>query len=228
MLHIPSTAPFVKICGITRREDADVCAEAKADAIGINFYPQSKRFHPLVEARQWLGAFSGPRFPARVALFVNAGLEEIRTVAETGLFEAIQLHGDESPEFCVRVKALGLPLIWALALRSAEDLERLAGHPADVLILDAYAPGDFGGTGQLSDWGLAAEAGRRFPEKSILLSGGLAPENVAVAIATVRPAGVDVASGVESPQGVKDPAKIRAFILAAKGKPEFPTNPIDN
>jgi phosphoribosylanthranilate isomerase len=192
--------------------------EAGADAIGINFFPGSKRFHPLTKAREWLASFSGPGFPARIALFVNAPLDEVRAASDTGLFDAIQLHGDETPEFCASVKSLGLPLIRALSLKTETDLADLASHPADIFILDACAPGTFGGTGQLCDWSLAADAVRRYPRLPILLSGGLSPENVASALSAVAPAGVDVASGVESAPAVKDPAKIIAFLTAAKGK----------
>ena len=197
-----------------------VCHEAGADAIGINFYPPSSRYHPLPGARQWLRDFSGPGFPLRVALFVNAALEEIRAAAETGLFEAIQLHGGETADFCRSVAEFGLPVIRGLGLRTVEDLPALEHHPAEGFILDAYAPGVYGGTGHLSDWPLAAEAVARFPTHSFLLSGGLTPENVAAALAATRPSGVDVASGVESSPGVKDPAKIRAFVAAAKSRAE--------
>ena len=217
MLNLSSSSPFVKICGLTGAADAAVCAEAGADAIGINFFPKSKRYHPLDQARKWLDLFAGG--PARVALFVNAALPDIAAAVDSALFEAVQLHGDESPDFCAEVKSLGLPLIRAFALRTAGDFTLLAGHPADAFILDAYAPADYGGTGLLSDWPLAAEAVRRFPDKTLLLSGGLTPENVASAIRQVHPFGVDVASGVESAPGQKDPGLIRAFIAAAKGKP---------
>jgi len=208
-----ASRPFVKICGITSAADAAVCAEAGASAIGINFWPESKRFHSLAAARAWLPGFTGG--PARVALFVNAALTEIRETVDSALFEAIQLHGDESPDFCAAVRALGLPVIRGLTLRSAGDLFLLEEHPADAFILDAWSPGEYGGTGRLSDWPLAAEAVRRFPDKTLLLSGGLTPENVSAAVREVQPFGVDVASGVESAPGLKDHAKIRAFLAAA-------------
>ena len=207
---------FIKICGITTPAGAAVCAEAGASAIGINFYPKSKRFIALSDARTWLPSVAGPGSPARVALFVNAGFDEIRAAAESALFEAIQLHGYESPDFCAAVQNLGLPVIRGLALRGPESLDLLQNHPADAFILDAFAPGEFGGTSHLSDWPLATAAIRRFPEKTLLLSGGLTPENVSRAIHEVHPSGVDVASGVESSPGIKDPAKIRAFIAAAR------------
>ena len=214
MLPDSSTHPFVKICGIRNAADAAVCAEAGASAIGINFYPKSKRFQPLAEAQEWLADFAGG--PARVALFVNAAFEEIRAAADTALFEAIQLHGDETPDFCAAVRRLGLPVIRGLALPDSESLSLLEDHPAEAFVLDAWAPGEFGGTGRLSDWPLAIEAIRRFPDKTILLSGGLTPENVARAVGDVRPFGVDVASGVESAPGVKDHQKIHAFVAAAR------------
>ena len=216
MFTAGSSAPFIKICGLTCAADAVVCAEAGASAIGINLFPKSRRYHPLEQAREWLGEMAGG--PARVALFVNAALDNIRAAVDSALFEAVQLHGDESPEFCATVRALGLPVIRGLALQTADDLDLLAPHPADAFILDAYAPGDYGGTGRLSDWHLATEALRCFPGKTFLLSGGLTPENVARAMRDVRPFGVDVASGVESAPGVKDHTKIRAFISAAKGR----------
>src|SRR5262245_54751811 len=100
MLHIPANGSFVKICGVTRFADAVACAEAGVDAIGINFFPQSKRHHPMDLAKRWLSEAGGAGFPARVALFVNASLTEIRDAIESGFFEAVQLHGDETPEFC--------------------------------------------------------------------------------------------------------------------------------
>lgn len=211
---LSTASPFVKICGLKSAADATVCAEAGASAIGINFHPPSKRFHPLTEARAWLKDFTGG--PARVALFVNAGMDAIREAVDSALFEAIQLHGDESPDVCAAVRALGLPVIRGLALCTEDDLALLEDHPADAFILDAHAPGAYGGTGHLSDWPLAAEAVRRFPQKTILLAGGLTPENVARALREVRPFGVDVASGVESAPGVKDPRLMREFIAAAR------------
>ena len=212
------TSRFVKLCGLTRYADAEACALAGVDAIGINFFPRSKRFHPLAQAREWLGSFSGSGSPARVALFVNAGLDEIRAAVETGLFEAVQLHGNETLEFEASVKALGLPLVRGLALQTEGDVARIAEHPADGFILDAPAAGLYGGTGRLSDWSLAAAAVSRYPDRPILLSGGLTPDNVAAAVLEVSPSGVDVASGVESEPGVKDHAKIQAFMALAKGE----------
>lgn len=192
----------------------DACAEAGADAVGINLYPKSKRFLPLEKAAGWLGNYSGG--PLRVALFVNAPLAGIRATVETGCFDAVQLHGDETPAFCQDVKTLGLPVLRALALRSPEDASALTEHPADAFILDAHAPEDYGGTGRLSDWSLAATAVRAFPDKLILLSGGLTPENAAAAMAAVHPPGLDTASGVESAPGVKSHEKIRAFLRAVR------------
>jgi phosphoribosylanthranilate isomerase len=109
---------FVKICGLSGPADMEACAEAGADAVGLNFYPKSKRFLPLPQATAWLGRYAGG--PLRVALFVNAPLTELRAAVETGCFEALQLHGDESPEFCAEARALGLPVWRAVALRAPD------------------------------------------------------------------------------------------------------------
>lgn len=207
---------YVKVCGVTRLEDAEMCAEAGVDAIGLNFFPGSKRYRALAEVAAWL-----PRVPAglrRIALFVNAERGEIARVVGSGLFEGIQLHGDEPAEFTAEVQRLGLPVLRALALRSEADFVRIADDPADGFVLDAHAPGVYGGTGARSDWNLAAEAVRRFADRPMLLAGGLVPANVAAAVAAVSPWGVDTASGVESGPGRKDAAMVRAFVRAARGK----------
>ena len=215
MTSLHADAPmFIKICGLTSPEDAGVCAEAGATAIGVNFWPKSKRYHSLEDAVTWLPEFAGG--PVRIALFVNAELADIQAAVDSALFEAIQLHGDESPEFCARVRVLGLPVIRGLSLHAGSDISILENHPADAFILDAFLPGHYGGTGKLGHWGLAAEAVRLYPDKTLILAGGLTPENVAAALREVGSFGVDVASGVESSPGKKDHAEIRAFIAAAR------------
>ncbi len=215
-MHFPqdSAQPWIKVCGITLKKDADCCAAAGVSAIGINFFPKSKRYIPLHEALEWLPAGSGG--PMLVALFVNASLATIQATVDSGRFHAIQLHGDESPEFLTETKHMGLPVLRALALRSDADLVKLERFAADAYILDAHAPGTFGGTGMLSDWSLAAAAVQRFPEKTLILSGGITAENAAKALADVRPHGLDLASGVETAPGRKDPALIRSLMEAVK------------
>lgn len=205
----------VKICGVRTLENAQAAADAGADALGFNFYAGSRRFVPLRDALEWAGRVAGGA--ARVAVFVNAPADEVRRVVESGLFHAIQLHGDESPEFCADVQALGLPVVRAVSVCREEDIGGLRVWPADALLIDARVEGAFGGTGRTCDWGLAAAAVRALAPRPVHLSGGLTPENVAAAIAGVRPAGVDVAGGVESPDGLKDPDRVSAFVRAARG-----------
>ena len=200
-------APQIKVCGLTRLEDAIVCAAAGIDAIGINFWPKSKRYHPFALAREWLAAV--PEQITRVAVFVNEDENEVTEIMRSELLEVAQFHGDES-DACVR-KFLdnGIHCIRALSVRSPQDLEKIFLCPAPTILLDAYQPGVYGGTGRTCDWELAAQAVRAFPEKQIILSGGLTPGNAAQAHREVLPAALDLASGVEISPGIKDAALIR-------------------
>lgn len=216
--HFPAlTANSVstKICGFLGLTDAVLAAaEAGAAAIGINFWPKSKRYHPLAQARQWL-----PQVPAslnRVAVLVNATEEEIEAILASGCIDTLQFHGDEPDELVQRYLDRGVACIRALSVRKAADLEKIAHCPAATILLDAYAPGFYGGTGHTCDWELARQAVLAFPEKKIILSGGLTPQNVAQAVQEVRPAGVDVASGVEISPGIKDAAMVREFVQAVQ------------
>ena len=205
----------VKICGLTRADEAAATISAGADAIGINFWPSSKRFVALEKALPWLREFAGS--VPRVAVTVNASDEELRRIFDSGAIDWIQLHGDEGPERVASLAREGLPVFKAMGIRDAAMLELAAAFASPTLLLDAYAPGAYGGSGETMDWALGAEAVSRFPERQIVLAGGLTPENVGEAVRQVRPAAVDVASGVESSPGRKDPAKVRAFLAAAKG-----------
>jgi phosphoribosylanthranilate isomerase len=198
----------IKICGVTRLEDARVCVEAGADAIGLNFWPQSKRRCGTAQAAR-IVADLGDR--ARVVgVFVDASLEEIQTIRrETGVRWA-QLHGDEPSEL---LEALGPDAYKALRPTGAHDLDDALSWPGDELLLDACVAGMPGGTGQRADWTLAAKIARA---RKVWLAGGLTPDNVAEAIASVAPFGVDVASGVESAPGLKDEVLVRRFVVAAR------------
>ena len=202
----------VKICGVTREEDALAAIEAGADALGFNFYPRSKRALRLDDAAGWIGRL--PPGTGRVAVVVKADDALLRELSESGLFHALQFHGGESTEVCTQRG--GEFYVKACPVADAASAEAALADPAPCLLLDAHAPGDFGGTGRVIDWSLAAriaaEAGR-----PVVLSGGLTPGNAAAAIAQVKPVAVDTASGVESSPGVKDPAKMRAFIAAVRG-----------
>ncbi|MGZ3430081.1 MAG: phosphoribosylanthranilate isomerase [Polyangia bacterium] len=195
---------FVKVCGVRTLDDALAAAEAGADAIGFNFWPGSKRFLAIVEA-----ARIAERLPAtlrRFGVFVDAGAAEIEQAFAAGAIDTAQLHGDEPHDFC---RPFAGRYMKALRLR---DLTQLDGWECELVLVDADVPG-YGGSGVTADWSLATAAAAKRP---ILLAGGLTPDNVAAAIAQVRPFGVDVASGVERSPGVKDPQKIAAFVAAAK------------
>jgi phosphoribosylanthranilate isomerase len=204
----------VKICGITRGDEARAIVDAGADALGINFWPGSKRFIALADAAPWLTELAGT--VPRVAVTVNATDDEVRALHESGVIDWIQLHGDETPERVRSLTEQGLPVFKALGVRDRSTLEAAAAFASPTLLLDAYAPDEYGGSGETMDWALGAEAVRRWPDRQIVLAGGLVPENVAAAVRQVHPAAVDVASGVESAPGRKDPAKVRAFIEAVR------------
>jgi phosphoribosylanthranilate isomerase len=202
----------VKICGVTRLEDAELAVSLGAWALGFILWPQSKRAaDPGVAA----GIARELRRKAElVGVFVNQPLDEIEGYADALGLSYVQLHGDEGPSFCAAVaQRTGLKVIKAAKVRHAADLRDLERFHTDLHLLDAHVPGMVGGTGQTWDWSLLA--GRR-AKTPFLLSGGLTPDNVAAAIAGVQPWGVDVASGTEASPGIKDPAKLEAFFEATK------------
>jgi phosphoribosylanthranilate isomerase len=195
----------VKICGITRRQDARAAAQAGADAIGLVFYSRSPRAVTVDSARDILSEV--PAFVTVVGLFVNAEAAEIHRVLEHIPLDLLQFHGDESPEYC---RGFGRPYIRAIRMQADTALEREAErfHDARGLLLDTYHQEVAGGSGETFDWS-------RVPEKSVLpliLAGGLSADNVQSAIRQIRPYAVDVSSGVESAKGIKDADKIVAFI----------------
>ena len=205
----------VKICGITRPEDAEQAADLGAWAIGFNFWSGSKRrCDPAIAA----GISRALRRRVEpVGVFVNPTLDEVAQLAESVGLTYVQLHGDEGPAFCAAVfQRTGARVIKALRVGSGADIRDAERFHTDFHLLDAAAGKAYGGTGRTWDWALAAKRHSRVP---VLLSGGLTAENVADGIAAVRPWGVDVASGVESAPGIKDPAKVEAFMVAAAGVP---------
>jgi len=199
----------VKICGLTSPADAIAAAEAGADMIGLMFYEKSPRHIPMDRAAQIARAV--PPHVVKVGVFVNAPAELVMdAIRECGL-GLLQFHGDESPAFCTR---FGIMSLKAFRIRDAESLKVLPDYPTDAWLLDAYVDSGLGGTGERFNWDLAIEAKKL--GKPIFLAGGLTPENIAEAVRTVRPYAVDVSSGVESAPGIKDPAKVRQFIAAAR------------
>lgn len=213
-MTFPDPTKFsVKICGITSHEQADAIADLGADALGLNFWPKSKRYLDPLTAT-W-----APEMKQRlslVAVLVNASDDEIRRIIDLDLVHVLQLHGDESPADCERIATFGLPIIKALQVRDRASLAQIGDFACRNILLDAYCPGTYGGEGKTFPWDLAIEAKQLFPDKRFILAGGLVAENVAQAVERVRPIAVDVASGVEASAGVKDLVKVRAFIRAAR------------
>ncbi len=204
---------LVKICGITTSADAHAAADAGADMLGFNFYRASPRYVSLELARSIIGEL--PDNVASVGVFVNEPLKSvIESVDLTGI-RSVQLHGDEGPEYVDSLrKQCSVTVIKAFRVSDRRSLGTVADYKADAILLDAYTPGEFGGTGNTFEWKLAAEITGRV--KQLYLAGGLNVQNVAEAIRQVRPFAVDTASGVESSPGIKDKAKVAAFINAAK------------
>jgi phosphoribosylanthranilate isomerase len=199
----------VKICGITRIEDLDAACAAGADALGFVFYAKSPRNLEIEQAAALIKSL--PPFIQSVGLFVDAEPTFIRHVLDHAPLDTLQFHGDESPDYC---RQFARPYLKAIRVRQDKDLVKCAADYDDArgLLLDAYVPGVPGGTGERFDWSLIP-AGLSRP---IVLSGGLTPENVADAVRQVRPWAVDVSSGVERSKGIKDAARVAAFIQGAK------------
>jgi phosphoribosylanthranilate isomerase len=197
----------VKICGITRLEDALAAVRLGADALGFNFWPRSKRYLPPAAARAIVRRL--PPLVTAVGVFVDPSRDEVLRAADASGVVMAQLHGDESPELCL---SLPVPVLKAIHVADAGTLVQLASYDVRGFLLDTPGPG-YGGSGRTFDWSLVAEVAREMP---IVLAGGLTPENVGEAVRAVHPWAVDVASGVESAPGLKDEDRMRRFIDAAK------------
>ena len=195
----------IKICGITRPQDALAAARFGADAVGLVFFPGSPRAINVDVAGKITSAL--PPFVSRVGLFVNATEAEIRDILDAVPLDVLQFHGDEQPEACRRYSK---PYIKAVRMHTAVDLNREAGRYADAsaLLLDTYVKDIHGGTGQAFDWSTIP----RGIDKPLILAGGLTADNVAAAVRQVRPYAVDVSGGVESAKGIKDADKMAEFI----------------
>jgi phosphoribosylanthranilate isomerase len=199
----------VKICGITRAEDARLAVELGAAALGFNFYPPSPRYITAGDAAEIIREL--PPLVTAVGIFADE-TDAGRVAREAGV-TALQLHGPKFPTAGAPEEFRGLRIIRAVAVREGFRTEELGSLKADAFLMDAYDPSLLGGTGKTFDWNLAREAKRY---GTIILAGGLTAENVGEAIRQVRPFAVDVASGVESAPGKKDPAKLRAFFAAVQ------------
>lgn len=206
--------PRVKICGLTTPEDAAAAIEFGADALGFNFFPGSRRYLPIESSREWIAAL--PAGVAKVAVLVNPTWAEAMAVAELPGIAALQLHGAETPDFCRKLTEQGIQFAKALPVTTPDSLRDLPSFSTRMLVLDSGRAGEFGGSGRTFAWEIAREFVQANPDLRVILAGGLTPENVAEAVATVRPFGVDVTSGVESSAGRKDQGRLRAFIAAAR------------
>ncbi|WP_111496040.1 phosphoribosylanthranilate isomerase [Marinobacter bohaiensis] len=195
----------IKICGLTRPDQAASAVEAGADAIGVVFYPPSPRSVDIGQARELLAAL--PPFVETVGLFVNPEADWVRRVLDETGISLLQFHGDETPAFC---QQFGRRWIKAVRVQTREDIESAYERfsEASGLLVDAYDPNRYGGTGQTFDWTLIPEN----RPKPLILAGGLNSANVTAAVAAVRPWAVDVSGGVESDKGIKDPARVIEFI----------------
>ena len=209
----------IKICGITTATQGLQAAEVGADAIGLNFFPDSPRYVTPEQADAIVREL--PDTLCRVGLFVNAKPETILTAATRHQLDMIQLHGDESPEDFARLRTHRViagrrcPHGFAPLLSFLERCQNLDCLPEAVLI-DGYQLGQYGGTGHTADWDAASTLTRSLKGARLVLAGGLNAENIAEAIGSVRPDAVDTASGVETKPGVKDPQQMRAFVTAAQ------------
>ncbi|MHC4122689.1 MAG: phosphoribosylanthranilate isomerase [Planctomycetota bacterium] len=191
----------VKICGITNYKDAKAAIDMGADLIGFNFYQESPRYIPPEKAVEIISKL--PAFVDTVGLFVNSSLNEIQEMVNTGCLNWIQLHGDENPKFCNELASLSVKTIKAIRVKDKNDIEKANHFFTDVILLDAYHPEKYGGTGCTFDWNIVGHIGKR-----IFLAGGITPDNVENA-AKLGVYGIDICSGIESGPGKKDHKKMK-------------------
>lgn len=201
----------VKICGITRVEDALAAVEAGADYLGFIF-ARSPRRVSASQAAQIIDEL--PESIERVGVFVDESTDMMRRVAETARLTMLQLHGSEPAELC---QGLSLPAIKVFHIEGNRSLHEIGEYSVERILLEPDVAGMAGGTGQMADWDLASEIVRAFPDRKVFLAGGLGPDNVAAAAGIVRPFAVDASSRLESAPGVKDHGKIRRFIQEVRG-----------
>jgi len=209
----------VKICGITNFEDAAAATEAGADMLGFNFYRPSSRYIEPDRAREIverLSSDSQNRSTTMVGVFVDESIDSVVRIVNEVNLDAVQLHGDESPEFCTELKSL-LPnkaIIKALRINGSFDPQTASSYSVQAIMLDAFHEQLRGGTGRVIDWDVASTVRDLVPQ--LFLSGGLSPENVAEAISRVQPFAVDACSSLESSPGRKDASRMKEFVRAVR------------
>jgi len=193
--------PKVKICGITNHEDAVAAMDMGADLLGFNFYPKSPRYITLEKAADIIGKLPG--FIDLAGVFVNASLEQIRETKDSCQLDWIQLHGDENPQFCQSLLSDSVKTMKAIRVRDAADIERADEFFTDAVLLDAFNPDKYGGTGLTFDWNIIGHIGKR-----VFLAGGINPDNAVEAV-KLGVYGIDVCSGIEAEPGKKDHKKMK-------------------
>lgn len=215
----------IKICGVTNPDDARLAAEAGADAIGLNFFAGSKRYIRPEIADSVAAAI--PQGVLKVGVFVNADAEFVCRESDRLRLDLIQLAGDETPEYVAKLAGRRTMKVFRPKLSGNDGFSvilqfmaqsAISGSMPALMLIDAHVPGEFGGTGKTVDWTSIGTAAERITRNTppLVLAGGLTPENVGAAILSARPSAVDVASGVESSPGVKDPTRMRMFVGAAR------------
>lgn len=207
----------IKICGITNAADAFAAIESGADILGFNFYRRSSRYIDMSEASQWLKQLPGE--VVKIAVLVGPTVAEAVEVAELPFIDALQLHGDESPDFCRMLSERSYKFIKAIGVRDETSLRDLPFYFTRTILLDSRSS-TFGGSGQMFPWESGAEFIGDHPDLQVVIAGGLTPGNVTAAIQKVRPFAVDVTTGVESSPGRKDIALLKRFVGAVRGTPQ--------
>ena len=193
----------VKICGITSYEDAMAAVEMGADLLGFNFYHKSPRYIEPSKAAKIINRI--PAFVDMAGVFVNEEFESIRQVMDECQLAWVQLHGDEKPEFCNKFSSINVKTMKAIRVKGAEDIKKTDGFFTDAILLDAFQPGKYGGTGVVFDWNIVGHIGKR-----VFLAGGINPDNAAEAV-NLGVHGIDICSGIEQSPGEKDHAKMKAL-----------------
>jgi len=201
----------LKVCGVTNAADAEKLVELGVDAIGVNFWPGSPRCVASTEVK-WLTTLEGRIL--RVGVFVNAPTELQISLVREGLLDLVQLHGDETPADVAVLREVGITFIKAIGVKTHADLERVEDFQAAAVLLDAHAPGVYGGTGETFDWNTALDFKSKHPQLPLILAGGIKLENAARAAEMLHPSALDVASGAESSPGIKNFDKVRGLLRA--------------
>lgn len=200
----------IKICGITRSEDAKTAANLGVDALGFIFVKKSPRYIDPQTARTIINKL--PPFISRVGVFIDEPIEKIIEICNTAHIDTVQLHGSESPKYCA---SLPFPVIKVISIKDDTDISIIDTYATSGILLDTWHSGMAGGTGKTFNWKIARQACSR--NDRIILAGGLGPSNIEDALQSVQPWGVDINSGVEIKPGIKNPHKMRDLVRIVKG-----------